>query len=170
MCVEIMNEFNELLLAERIARYAHRKHKETSTQDEYIHHIERVVQLIEKPHLIAIHRVVLFGTAQVSAKIVAWLHDVIEDSKLTEKDLLAFGISASHVLSVLWLSREGSVPYDSYIDHLDKSNDDIAIVVKIADLIDHLRPNCPPGSREKYEHAYEKLAGRPWGVGKSWNT
>jgi (p)ppGpp synthase/HD superfamily hydrolase len=127
----------ELQLAERIARSAHANQFEESTGESYIHHVERVVAMVDSDE----------------AKAVAWLHDVLEDSDYTSDDLRAAGISAPVITAVLYLTREEAVSYASYIEDLLLCGDALALTVKAADLRDHLRPNCPPTLRPRYEAA-----------------
>lgn len=136
---------DESELAERIARQKHAGQTEESTGDEYIRHIERVVALVEG-----------------EAKAAAWLHDVIEDTDTTAEYLLSAGISDRTVRAVLLLTRiKETETYAAYIERLNDSGDAVAIRVKIADLKDHLRPNCPPRLRPRYENAWSVLVTEP---------
>jgi len=144
----------ELALAERMARFAHRGQKEESTGDDYILHVERVVALT---------------AGGADAKAVAWLHDVVEDCDLfgnDPDDLLRVMFSAPVVEAVLELTRGWHVataePYADYIEHIRLSGNDLALKVKLADLADHLRPNCPERLRKRYERAWQALTGTPW--------
>jgi len=132
-----------LLIAEDIAREAHAGQTEESTGDSYIKHVERVVDLVEG----------------AEAKMVAWLHDVIRDSAGTADDLLGKGLPIRIVRAVKLLTRSGSQSYDAYIGELRASDDPLAIAVKLADLKDHLRPNCPARLRPQYEDARRTLTG-----------
>lgn len=131
-----------LALAEAIARNAHAGQTEESTGDDYILHVERVVGLVEGDE----------------AKAVAWLHDVIEDSDMDTGTLLDVGIPSRIVRAVLELTRIERQPYEQYIADLKLSGDPLALAVKRADLIDHLRPNCPERLRPRYEAAMKELA------------
>ena len=64
--------------------------------------------------------------------VVALLHDILEDTKLTLEDLRKEGISSTQEESLLLLTKSKTVDYFDYINAL-KSND-IAIAVKIYDL------------------------------------
>ena len=64
--------------------------------------------------------------------IIALLHDILEDTKLTLEDLRKEGISSTQEESLLLLTKAKTVDYFDYINAL-KSND-IAIAVKIYDL------------------------------------
>jgi (p)ppGpp synthase/HD superfamily hydrolase len=131
-------------LAESIARRAHHGQTEESTGDPYLRHVQRVVAMVDGNE----------------AKAVAWLHDVIEDSPVTAAGLLAAGLPVAIVSSVTYLTRlSGS--YAEYIERLKASGDSVAISVKIADLRDHLRPNCPARLRPRYEAAWSVLTSEP---------
>ena len=136
-----MADESEIVIAERIARAAHAGQTEQSTGDDYIHHIERVVAMVDGD----------------PAQAVAWLHDVLEDTAMTAADLRRAGISSRVVAAVWWLTRRECDSYPAYIERLKASGDPLALVVKIADLRDHLRPNCPPSLRPRYEAAWEAL-------------
>ena len=65
-------------------------------------------------------------------KIVALLHDVLEDSNFTSDDLLNFGFSKRIVDAVVILTKNKDVSYEQYLVEIKKDN--IACEVKIADL------------------------------------
>jgi hypothetical protein len=135
-------ENEQLVLAEGIARGAHLGQKEESTGDPYIHHVERVVALVD-------------GN---DTKAVAWLHDVLEDNPAwSAQRLMEAGISMRVVQAVSLLSRIPQQPYNHYIRDVQLSGDHLAIAVKLADLRDHLRPNCPARLRPRYERALKVL-------------
>jgi (p)ppGpp synthase/HD superfamily hydrolase len=135
-----------LELAESISRAAHHGQTEESTGDDYILHVIRVAALVDG----------------VSAKAVAWLHDVIEDSDLTLEDLEKKNIPPQIVWSVDLLTRHPDTTYQQYIKHIKRSRDHLAVEVKIADLKDHLRPNCPERLVARYKEAWLILTGSPW--------
>lgn len=130
-----------LAKAEEIARRAHEGQREESTGDPYIRHIERVVDMVQGEY----------------AKAVAWLHDVLEDTNVTLIDLRCAGISDSVLNAVAALTHKDGRSYAEYIEHLKRWNDPLALAVKIADLRDHLRPNCPERLRPRYEKAWHVL-------------
>lgn len=66
-------------------------------------------------------------------KVVALLHDVLEDTAATRDDLLALGYSDEIVSSVERLSRPKGVTYMDWIRSIAVSGDRVAIKVKIAD-------------------------------------
>jgi len=132
-------------IAERIARQAHAGQTESSTGDDYIHHIERVVALVDGE----------------DAKTVAWLHDVIEDTDVSYGELRRAGLPQHIITAVQLLTREDPYEYADYIEVIRGAagsvHGDLALAVKVADLRDHLRPNCPSGLRARYEKALKRL-------------
>lgn len=123
-----------LEIAERIARAAHCGQTEESTGDDYILHVQRVVNMVDREE----------------AKSVAWLHDVIEDSLIRAGDLMNAGLPVSVVSAVVHLTRVPACEsYAEYIERL-KTAGPLALEVKAADLRDHLRPNCPEQLRPRY--------------------
>jgi (p)ppGpp synthase/HD superfamily hydrolase len=105
--------------------------------------------------------------APEDAKLVALLHDVIEDTRYTAADLRSMGYNDRVVNAVLLLTKNKSLSYLDNIEHIAASGDDIAIAVKIADNEDNLDPERIakiPGSergpnlhRAKYESSLEIL-------------
>ena len=69
------------------------------------------------------------------AKIAAVLHDVIEDSPVTEEDLRNEGFSEAVITAVRCLTHGKSESYADYV--IRCSNNDIACQVKLADLEDN---------------------------------
>ena len=94
------------------------------------------------------------------AQMVAWLHDVIEDSAVTAADLRASGIPA-HIVDAVVLLTRGPETYATYIDTLRAAQNPLALAVKRADLRDHLRPETahllPRSARRRYERALVRL-------------
>jgi (p)ppGpp synthase/HD superfamily hydrolase len=101
------------------------------------------------------------------ARIVALLHDVIEDSNLSADDLRAAGFSDTVVDAVLRLTHREGEPYAAYVVRCAGSP--IAKAVKMADLEDNARPSRallrpdriePDMQRlRKYFLSYKYLAG-----------
>ena len=67
-------------------------------------------------------------------KVVALLHDVIEDKDVSKEDLLEVGFSKDIVDDVLMLTRVKKIEYNDYIDNLIKKGSIRALHVKLADL------------------------------------
>jgi (p)ppGpp synthase/HD superfamily hydrolase len=107
-----------LELALQIAVKAHAGQKDKSGEP-YIFHPIRVMQRCSTP----------------KAKIVAVLHDTVEDTDVTFKDLEAAGFDSGTLDTLRLVTHEKDVPYDEYIDAL--MHDPVAVEVKLADLEDN---------------------------------
>jgi len=90
----------------------------------YILHPLRVMMSVESPSL-------------DSARIVAVLHDVVEDSEWTVEKLDAeFGLTSEEQAALQLLTHGDDEDYDAYVDLL--ASNPLARAVKIADLRDNL--------------------------------
>lgn len=67
------------------------------------------------------------------AKIVALLHDVIEDSEVTLDDLRSQGFKDEIIEAIDIISGRSGIGYDEYLQSI--KDNDLARVVKIQDLI-----------------------------------
>ena len=98
-------------------------------------------------------------------KIVALLHDVIEDTDVTSEDLIMIGIPKDIVETLCILTKNKGEDYRKYIDRIINSNNIIAMNVKIADLrhnMDLSRIKNPTSNdyeriSKRYEPAYQKI-------------
>jgi len=68
---------------------------------------------------------------------VALLHDIIEDSDITEDDLHVFGFSNAIIDSVKLVTHDEGSDYHAYIDALCLSGNVPALITKLADNIDN---------------------------------
>ena len=113
----------------------------------YIVHPERVAAAMAK----------LFPDNLVY-QIVAWLHDVLEDTSVTREKLIELGIGEESVVMVENLSRD---PEDSYFDFIMKFRYlHMSRQVKIGDITDNMEDNLKEGSmKDKYRLARYALEG-----------
>ena len=95
-------------------------------------------------------------------KIVAILHDIIEDTDVTEDYLLKIGLSKRIVDAVIALTRSEDMDYQEYIKNL--SSNPLAKEVKLADLEHNMDLKRLPTLEEKdlernrkYQIAYHYL-------------
>lgn len=100
-----------------------------------------------------------------TAKTVALLHDVIEDTNTTKEDLIKMGFLEEVVEAVDILSRKENETYNEFILRIISSNNPLAIRVKIADLEDNMDLSRISNATQKdidrvnkrYKPAYESL-------------
>ena len=88
-----------------------------------------------KPYIGHVMRVSLRCKTQKS-KVIALLHDVIEDTPVTPEQLRAEGIPADIVECVITLSKKEGEPYEQYINKV--ALNPLCREVKIADLEDNM--------------------------------
>lgn len=101
-------------------------------------------------------------------KVIALLHDVMEDKKVTKDELLDIGFTIKQVDSVQSLTRIKPKEYKIYIDELIKNGTIEALHVKLADLKHNMdmsrikNPTIKDYERveKRYAPAYEQIINR----------
>lgn len=71
--------------------------------------------------------------------VVGLMHDMIENSDVTEQEMREAGVTADELEAVQLLTR-GPEPYEEYVATVAGSGNRLAIAVKVCDLLDHLDP------------------------------
>lgn len=95
---------------------------------------ERVVDKSGRPYILHCLRVMEEMDSD-DEKMVAVLHDTVEDGVCTVDDLIGLNFSSEVVLAVVRLTHKKEVSYEDYIKSI--SHDKIATKVKKADLKDN---------------------------------
>lgn len=113
---------NSFELALEIAIKAHKGQKDKAGKP-YILHVLRVTMTVDT----------------IEEKIVALLHDVIEDSDMTSVELEKHGFPEEIVTAVNILSKSNNISYENYISLIKENS--LARTVKIADLKDNMNIN-----------------------------
>ena len=134
--------------AEKIAREKHQSQKDKNGEP-YILHPMRVAASLHT----------------LEEKVVALLHDVLEDTDTTADELLACGVTPEQIEALLLLTHEKEEPYLTYLARAKENP--LALAVKLADLADNSNPErlakLPEQTAErlrlKYETAYTFLLG-----------
>lgn len=97
------------------------------------------------------------------AKIVAWLHDTVEDTSITIDHLEAAGFEKEVITALKLLTRDKKQPYAAYIRGIRPNP--IAREVKLADLTDNMDLTrlenigiSDIARRRKYSAAYHFLS------------
>ena len=124
----------------------HHKGQKDKAGKPYINHPLRVMNQVESEE----------------EKIVAVLHDIVEDTNISLNDLRNEGFSEEVVSAVECLTKQDGENYDSYIERI--SFNPLAVKIKLADLEDNRDLTRLPEVTdkdlerlEKYDKALEKL-------------
>ena len=105
------------------------------------------------------------GVSSYDEKIVALLHDIVEDTDITFNDLEEFGYDNNIIDALKILTKKKGEYYPDYIDRIINSNNKIAVSVKLSDLkhnMDITRIKNPTVNdyeriSKRYEPAYIKI-------------
>lgn len=101
-------------------------------------------------------------------RIVAYLHDIVEDTDFNFGDLEALGFSDDVVAAVDYLTRQEGQTYEQYIKRMMEGEsgmegydpiDDLALTIKISDLKHNMWPgprwdSIPKGKRERFKRRH----------------
>jgi len=109
-----------------------------------------VIPYIEHPRAV-VSRV---GDDQ-EAQIVAWLHDVIEDTEETADSLIKAGIPSKLVAAVELVTKPREAVYETYLANI--ASCPIATKVKIADMLSNLADNPTKKQIQKYARGLLRL-------------
>jgi len=86
--------------------------------------------------------------------IVAFLHDVLEDTSFDEDNLYMYDFSDDVINALRLLAHDKKIPYMEYIQRL--KDNDIARVVKLADLSHNMEFSRIPEQSDKDAHRHNK--------------
>ncbi len=129
------NPIPEMLkLAEKVARQFHTGQYRKDGVTPYINHVEAVVNRAKTDE----------------EKIVAWLHDVVEDTPVTIENLKDYGFSPRIVEAVRLLTKTHGYDHQKYIKDI-KANP-LARAIKVADMRANLSDNPSKRQRERYSN------------------
>lgn len=142
-------DHNTLAHAISVAAYAHNGQMDKNGEEPYILHPLRVMASFHTEEL----------------RIIAVLHDVVEDTDVTFDDLRREGFSEQVIGSLILLTKSRYEVYAHYIERLVQMYNRNAILVKIADLEDNtdewrlgrLPLETQQRLRAKYHGARERL-------------
>lgn len=97
------------------------------------------VDKLGEPYLEHVRRVAAFVAGDPLAEVVAWLHDVLEDTELTAADLRAAGMEEQVIAAGVAITRLEGEREEDYLARV--SADPVARKVKLeADLVDNTSP------------------------------
>ena len=106
-------------------------------------------------------RVLLMNSGQeLNCLAVAIGHDIIEDTDATIEDIEKY-LPEEVVDAILDLSKDDDMPYPKYIKDIVDNGNTYALVVKQADMYDHMSQTATltPRLKAKYEPIIPKLIG-----------
>ena len=106
--------------------------------------------------------------SSLDEKVIALLHDVIEDKDVSKEDLLEVGFPKFIVDDVVMLTRVKPTDYKDYIDNIIKNGSIRALHVKLADVENNLdisrikNPSMSDYERleKRYMPTHEKIMNR----------
>jgi len=128
--MNIKKKMTQLELCKKIAYEAHKGQFRNDGVTPYIEHPRRVVELLEGSNKIL--------------RCAAWLHDVIEDTEITELELKKKGVQPS-IIRLVKILTNPKEDYWAYLRGVKESAP--AIQIKIADMLDNLSDN--PNEKQK---------------------
>lgn len=108
---------------------------------------------------------VMSRVSSTDARIVAVLHDVIEDTSITVEDLEKEGFPMHIREAVLTVTKREDESYQAFIERIAKN--ELAVEVKLADLEENMNVGRIPKVTQKdkdrfvkYKQAYDRLKNR----------
>ena len=112
-------------------------------------------------HLLKVYH----GVNTSEEKIVALLHDVLENTDTTMNDLKELGYSKNIIDNIFVLTKKKGEDYRDYIDRIINSNNKVAMNVKLSDLkcnmdikkIKNPTTNDYERIHKRYEPAYDRI-------------
>ena len=108
----------------------------------------------------------MLSVEKMDEKIVALLHDVVEDSEVSIEELANEGFPKKIIKAVGLLTKTDKKSYEEYIQEIKRN--ELARVVKLADLKDNMNISRLKSNSEndklrikKYRAAYKFLNAKP---------
>lgn len=122
-CEEAAVDLGDILLY-RVLAFAAQVHIDQFDKlgEPYIAHVARVVAKVDLPE----------------EKLVAALHDVLEDSKFSSEDLVELNLPDEVIEALVAMTREEGEKYADYLARIKKNS--LALRVKLADIEDNTDP------------------------------
>lgn len=150
-------------LAEKIAHQAHLNQKRKDGKP-YISHPKAVVakavyilQILSRYYPAVDDD---FNKLEPLIKQLAWLHDTVEDTDLTIKDIESHGFSNEVIYGLKLVTMRKGENYFNFISRIADSSSIVAIIVKVADLEHNLSDLTEGFMKDKYRFARDKLNSR----------
>lgn len=155
-------------VAYHLAVAAHRGQEDKAGRSYFVNHIAGVVRGVAD----RCRQAGLDSEEASRHEIVAYLHDILEDTPVTSRLLVEFGIDPELVADVALLTRPEGMPYEEYLCILVRH--DRARRVKAADMDSNTTPTRlrlleDPATQkrllEKYRNGFRVLGEKPtWNI------
>lgn len=131
---------NQIELAESIARQAHEGQTRWDKKTPYITHPEAIVAALR-----------FHGVTHEHMIATAWLHDVVEDTDITLRQLQEMGVHSQVIGAVDAMTKRSG---ETYLERIKRArNNPIARVVKQEDIGHNLSDLKKGSMRDKYQLA-----------------
>lgn len=113
-----------------------------------------------------VHLLKVYGNSKLNdEKIVALLHDILENTDCQKEDLIDLGYPSNIIDSIIILTKKKGEDYRDYIERIIKSDNILAMNVKLSDLKCNMdikkikNPNTNDYERihKRYEPAYDRI-------------
>ena len=109
----------------------------------------------EKPYITHLQDVASRLPDETDTQVVAWLHDILEDTEVTIDFLIDNEIPKELVATIEILTKRSNMSWEQYIERVYTCP--LASKVKIADLISNLSDNPSSSQIRKYAKALVTL-------------
>lgn len=140
--MEITLEGKQSAKAEKLVNVLF-KNKKDKAGENYINHLYRVAQNFQDE----------------MRYTVSLLHDTIEDTAITTKDLALLGFREEYLKILDYLTKKESQTYEEYINNILSSNNSVVLDIKLADLNDNSNPirlsKLPIEEKERLNNKYQ---------------
>ncbi len=130
-----------VLLAEEIAINAHAGQYRRDGKTPYINHPRKVVNRVSTE----------------KEKAVAWLHDILEDTEITEESLSVEGLPDDIIIAVKIMTHQKRQSYKDYLERVKQNP--VSKTVKIADMLANLSDTPTEKQIKKYAKGLLYLLG-----------
>lgn len=129
-----------------LAYIAHLGQTRRDGKTAYIEHIKSVIA-----------RTSAITNGDTKAMQVAALHDVLEDTDITEARLVKLNVDVDVIEAVKLLTKPKNANYINYIKYLKESGNTLALTVKRADILSNLSDDPTDRQIIKYANALLEL-------------
>lgn len=122
-------------IIEDVIKFAERKHSDQKYGSyPYINHLNDVARNTEL--LLTKNEMHLFNHTLFDALVLAYLHDILEDTDCKMDELINLGVNDSILIALDLITKKSNIKYNEYIENV--MSNELSHVVKIADTMSNL--------------------------------